>query len=269
MASPQYETLTVELDGPVATVWLNRPERANSMNAQMWVDIDDCFTWLDAHAHTRAIVLSGRGKHFCAGIDLDMLSALRVSGERGRAGEQLRKTILRLQDNLTAIERCAKPVLAAIHSTCYGGGVDIISCADMRYCTPQARFAIKEIDVGLVADVGSLQRLPHIIGGGLVRELAYTGRDMFAEEAYAVRLVNKVFEDETTMLQGVQTIAHQIAAKTPLAIRGTKAALLYARDHTVSDGLDYAATWNSAMLSFDDVDTALAGSRTGDATFED
>lgn len=180
-----------------------------------------------------------------------------ANAEPSRASEALRKTILRLQDNLTSIERCRKPVVAAIHGACIGGGIDIITCCDMRYCSEDAFFSIKEIDIGMTADVGTLQRLPHLIGQGVVRELAYTGRRVPAGEAKELHLVNRVFATREAMLAGVKEIAQEIASKSPLAIRGTKEMLLYARDHSVADGLNYVATWNSGMLSKHDLMAAL------------
>jgi enoyl-CoA hydratase len=174
-----------------------------------------------------------------------------------RRAEQLRRTILRLQGNLTAIETCRVPVLAAIHNTCIGGAVDMTCCADMRYATQDAVFSIREIDIGMTADVGTLQRLPKIIPDGVVRELAYTGRDMGAEEARAVGFVNKVFDDRETMMREVTAIARSIAKKAPLAVRGSKEMLLYSRDHSVTEGLNYIATWNASMLSQVDLQAGI------------
>ena len=168
--------------------------------------------------------------------------------------------ILDLQDTLTSIERCRKPVIAAIHGACVGGGVDLIACCDLRYCSADAYFSIKEIDIGMTADVGTLQRLPKLIGDGIVRELAYTGRRVNAAEAREIRLVNTVFEDRAALGAGVRELAAVIASKSPLAIRGTKEALNYARDHTVADGLNHIATWNAAMLLSEDLTVAMGAS---------
>ncbi|MEP5766497.1 MAG: crotonase/enoyl-CoA hydratase family protein [Halieaceae bacterium] len=249
-ALPGYETLDLSFEGGVATVFLNRPDKANSMNAPMWEELQACFEWLDAEPRVRVVVLAGNGKHFCAGIDLGMFGGLiDQEQEAGRRREQLRLKVLQMQNNLSAIEKCRKPVLAAIHNTCIGGGVDMTSCCDMRYCSEDAYFAIKEIDLGMTADVGTLQRLPRLIGDGMMRELAYTGRRMDAEEARELGFVNRVFSDREHLLAGVDAIAHDIAAKAPLAVRGTKEMILYARDHTVADSLNYIATWNAGMMS--------------------
>jgi enoyl-CoA hydratase len=181
------------------------------------------------------------------------VAAAGQDAEPARRAESLRRQILALQDNLTCIERCRKPVLAAIHGYCLGAGLDMISCCDMRYCSTDARFSIKEIELGMTADVGSLQRLPHLIPQGILRELAYSGRLIEAEEARSIGLVNRVFADAESLEQGVLEVARQIAERSPLAIRGTKEMLLYARDHGVAEGLNYVATWNAGMLSESDV----------------
>jgi enoyl-CoA hydratase len=270
--SPRFETLEVSIESQVATVCLNRPDKANAMNGAMWDELQRCFEWLDQEAGVRAIILAGNGKHFCAGLDLGAFANVlgSSSAEPARRAEQLRRTILRLQGNLTAIERCRVPVLAAIHSTCIGGAVDMTCCADMRYATEDAYFAIREVDIGMTADVGTLQRLPRIIPDGVVRELAYTGRNMDAEEAREVGFVNRVFENRETMMREVTAIARTIAAKSPLAVRGSKEMLLYARDHSVAEGLNYIATWNAGMLSQADLQAGITAQMTKTpAAYED
>lgn len=255
---PSYETLQLSLEEQVATVCLNRPDKANSMNAAMWDELQACFEWLDAEPTVRVVILAGNGKHFCAGLDLGMFGGLSgASTDPARKAEHLRRTILRLQDNLGAIEKCRKPVLAAIHNTCIGGGVDMTCCCDIRYATEDAHFSIKEIDIGMTADVGTLQRLPRIIPDGVVRELAYTGRNMHAQEAREVGYVNRVFADKQTMMEEVTAIARNIAGKSPLAVRGSKEMILYSRDHTVRDGLDHIATWNAGIMSSADLQEGM------------
>ena len=271
MELPQYETLQLSIDAGVAHVELNRPDKANSMSAPMWIEIEHCFRWIDATSAIRVAVLSGRGKHFCAGIDLALFADLKdASLEAARQAESRRNTILRLQNNLNAIEACRKPVLAAIHYTCIGAGVDMTCCCDMRYCTEDAYFSIKEIDIAIVADVGTLQRLPRIIGDGRVRELAYTGRRMDAAEALASGFVNQVFADRGAMHDGVMAIAATIAKRSPLAVRGTKELLLYGRDHSVADGLRYVANWNAGMMSATDLgNTVAAGGKPDAVRYDD
>jgi 2,4-dienoyl-CoA reductase (NADPH2) len=265
---PQFDTLRIGLDGQVAVVTLNRPDKANALNMQMWQDIRAAMLWIDRSPAARVAVMHGAGANFCAGIDLQMMMSilpLVKDACEARTRENLRNLILDLQDTLTSIERCRKPVLAAIHGACVGGGMDLVACADMRYCAADASFSVKEIDLGMVADVGSLQRLPRMIGDGMVRELAYTGRKLGAEEAARIGLVNRVFDTPEALLEGVLKLAHLIAAKSPLAVRGTKDTLNHARDHSVADGLDRVATWNAAMLMSEDLQAAIRAGMTRQA----
>lgn len=256
----EFETLKVTLDAYIATIRLNRPDKANAMNATMWQEIRQAFEWVDRTPEARVAVLQGEGKLFCAGIDLQMMMGIgpQIANDcDGRMRENLRRMILDMQDTLTSLERCRKPVLAAIHGGCIGGGIDLVTCADMRYASADAFFTIKEIDIGMTADVGTLQRLPKLVGDGITRELAYTGRKMDSDEAKSIGLVNRVFETREALYAGVQEIAATIAAKSPLSIRGTKEMITYARDHSVADSLNFIATWNAAMLISQDLTEAM------------
>lgn len=251
-----YDTFSVSIENKIAQVAFNRPEKANSLNANAWNEMKQIFDELHQNPAVRAIVLSGEGKHFCAGIDLELLMDMQklqsISCE-GRKREKLREFIFKLQNAISAIEKCRKPVLAAIHNGCIGGAVDIVSACDMRYSTEDAYFCIKEIDLGLVADIGTLQRLPKIISSGMASEMAYTGRKVYGPEAKELGLVNRVYPDKEKMLEGVTEIAMTIASKSPLCIRGTKEILLYTRDHTVEESLNYMVAWNASMLISDDL----------------
>lgn len=260
MTLPTFETIEVALADGVAQVWLNRPQKANAMSRAMWDEIGAAFAWVDGTPEARVAVLAGRGVHFTSGIDLSLLAGVRAEIAddcEGRSREKLRRLILDFQASLTSLERCRKPVLAAIHGACVGGGVDLVCCADMRYASADAVFQVKEIDLGMTADVGTLQRLPKLVADGIARELAYTGRQVPATEARDIGLVNRVFDSPDALQAGVTGIATTIAAKSPLAIRGTKEMLLYARDHSVADGLDRVATWNAAMLVSADIAEAM------------
>ena len=251
---PRFDTLELRVERAVAEVFLNRGDKANSMNAPMWRELQACFEWLDSEPTVRVVILAAHGKHFCAGIDLAMLASVQGEArEPARRAETLRRNILAMQANLGAIEKCRKPVLAAIHNTCIGGGIDMVTCADLRYATEDAWFSVREVDIGMTADVGTLQRLPKLVPYAVACELAYTGRTMGAAEAAQVGLVNRVFPDRDTLLAEVRAIAATIASKSPLAVRGSKEMLLYSRDHSVSEGLNYIATWNAGMLSEQDL----------------
>lgn len=255
--------LSVTRDGGVATVRLERPQAANALDRTLWHELRATFTALDAEPGVRAVVLAGAGKHFCAGIDLSMLAEIQgmapAGTDGGRAREGLRRLILDLQDVLTSVERCRVPVLAAIQGVCVGAGLDLAVACDLRYATPRTTFSLKEVDMGLAADVGVLQRLPRIVGEGRAREMAYTCRDVRGPEAEAWGLVNACVEAEgaDTLVAHVQEIAQGLAAKSPLAMRGTKHAITYARDHTTADALDQIATWNASALLSDDLTEAV------------
>lgn len=259
MSLPAFTTLTLTLENHVALISLNRPERANAMNEAMWHELRDAMRWLDGEPSARVGVIVGNGDNFCAGLDLSMLMALqgRIQDEcQGRQAEKLRQVIIDLQDCLTAIERCRKPVIAGIHGACVGGALDLVAACDLRYCSADARICLKEVDLGIVADVGVIQRLTKIIGDGRTRELAYTAREVSGKEAARMGLVSQCLADRDAMLMEVMTIADQIAAKAPLTMRGIKENLLYARDHTVEEGLRYVATFNAAMLISKDLEAA-------------
>ncbi len=258
-----FETLLLEITDGVATVTLNRPRQRNAMNPAFWHEIRHVFARINDDPSVRVAVIASTGPHFSAGLDLmsfgDILTP--AEGDEGRRREALRRMILSLQQCFTAIEQCRVPVLAAVQGGCIGGGVDLVTACDVRYCTADAYFVIKEIDIGMTADVGTLQRLPHLIPSGLMRELAYTGRDLPAAEAKTAGLVNTVFADPETMLAAVQDTARQIAAKSPLAITGTKEMINFTRDHSVADGLNYIATWNAGMLISEDMIEAMGAAK--------
>lgn len=256
-------TLTVTVDAGVAELRMNRPKQANSLSREMWSELRAAANALDTDPSVRVVVLAGEGKHFCAGIDTTMLGGLLElkAGEgecTGRAYEELRRVILDLQDVITSFERCRKPVLAAIQGACIGAGLDLAVACDLRYASADANFVLKEVDMGLAADVGVLQRLPRIVGEGVARELAYTCRPVSGAEAAHIRLVNRCYDTPEELAKGVVEIARELAAKSPLALRGTKHAITYARDHSIADGLEQIAGWNGATLLSNDLTEALA-----------
>jgi enoyl-CoA hydratase len=255
-----YTRFTVEVADHLAQVRFNRPDKANALDETSWAELQAIFEELDTRPEVRAIVLAGEGKHFCSGIDLSLLASLQhqtAHTDGARSRELLRRKILAMQAPVNAIERCRQPVIAAIHGGCIGAGLDIASACDLRYCTDDAVFCIKEIDVGMVADLGTLQRLPRLVAPGVVAELAYTGRPVGGREAVGLGLANRSFADVAALHAGALAVAQTIAAKSPLAVRGTKEVLRYARDHSVADGLDHIATWNAAMLVSADLQEAL------------
>ena len=177
-----------------------------------------------------------------------------------RKREKFSQDLQKLQDAITAIDQCAKPVIAAIHGACVGAGVDLVSACDLLYCTSDAYFSIKEVDMGLVADMGTLQRLPKKIPIGIVAELAYTGRKMAGTEAVKVGLCNQAHDDQAELYASVKDLATQIAAKSPVVIRGTKKVLAYSAEHSVKDSLEYVKVWNAGMIYSDDLMEAMQAS---------
>jgi len=260
----QFETLDVTTEGAVATVTLNRPSQLNAMNGAMFNEIGQAFRWIDAETDARAIVLAANGKHFTAGLDLKESGAVLGAndGDPARVREKLRRHILHLQDCFTALEQCRAPVIAAIHGACLGGGIDLVSACDIRVCSSDAWFSIQEINVAIVADVGTLQRAPYLLPNGILRELAYTGRKFAAEEASKYGFVNAVADNRDKAIAKATEIANEIASKSPLAVAGTKAILNHSRDHTIDDGLDYVATWNSGQLLGEDLMKAATAALT-------
>ncbi|HZD25045.1 MAG TPA: crotonase/enoyl-CoA hydratase family protein, partial [Alphaproteobacteria bacterium] len=254
-----YSTLTLEMQDHVARVTLNRPARLNTMNRAFWREIREAFAEIEAEASVRAVLLASTGRHFTAGLDLKEFGGNLVGEmqEPARRAGQLRRMIREMQESFSVIDRCRAPVIAAIQGGCIGGGIDMVSACDIRLCTEDAFFTVQEINIAITADVGTLQRLPHLLPQGVVRELAYTGRNMAAEEARQWGFVNRVYTDHAALLDGAGALAAEIAGKAPLAMAGTKEMLNYARDHSIADGLNYVATWNAAMLSAADLGEAV------------
>lgn len=253
-----YTSLAISRPAESIThVELHRPEKRNAMNRAFWREMVECFTEIAEDPDCRVVVVSGAGKIFTAGIDLmDMAGEiLQPEGDdAARISWKLRKQILKYQETFSVIEKCPKPVLVAVHGACVGGGVDLVTACDIRLCTQDAWFQVKEVDVGLAADVGTLQRLPKVIGSrSLVNELALTARKMYADEAKSSGLVSRVFADKEAMMAGALEMAGEIAARSPLAVQGTKINLVYSRDHSVTEGLNSVALWNMSMLQTQDV----------------
>lgn len=234
----------------IATLTFGAPERANSLDEAAWEAMREAFIAADADPEVRVVILAGEGKHFCAGMDLAVLGSLqqRLAGTPEDSRRQLVAFIEKIQDCITAIERCRKPVLAAIHGGCIGGGVDIVTACDIRYCTEDAYFTVKEVDFGIVADIGTLQRLPHIVHPGLAAELAFTGRKMYGPEAAACGLVNQTYPDRAALLAGVTEIATAIAAKSPRVIEGIKHNLLFKRENGTAESLRHVAGYSADLL---------------------
>jgi enoyl-CoA hydratase len=267
-----HRCFTVDLTDHVAHITLARPDELNTMIPAFWRELPIVVNELSDAGEARAIVLSSTGKHFTAGMDLSVFGGdqLAGTGEVGRVRANLRLNVLHLQEAFTALERARVPVIAAVQGGCIGGGVDMVCACDMRYATSDAFFCIQEINIGMTADVGTLQRLPKLIPEGIAREYAYTGRRLPATRAYELGFVNGVYDTHDEMVTGVLAIAAEIAARSPLAVWGSKEMITYARDHSVADGLNYIATWQTGMFQPADMTEAfVARAEKRDAIYDD
>lgn len=269
-AIPRSDVVSVEFDHHVATVWLDRPEAHNAFAPAFWAEFPKIIEALSEDPVTRAVVIAARGPSFSAGIDLKAFGPVFANGGVDPAAENqpssdvgrravLYRTIRTMQHTFTALATCAKPVVAAVHSNCIGAGVDLITACDIRYASRDAVFSVRETRIAMVADVGTLQRLPRIIDPGRLAELVYTGRDFGADEAYEIGLVSRVLDDHAAVVDAAVGVAHEIAANSPLAVEGAKAVLRAGEGRSVADGLDYVALWNSSFLGSNDfMEAAMA-----------
>ena len=245
-----YTRMKVGKADGVGSVEFDRPDEYNRMPPAFWEEFPRAVKEMDGGGDVRALIISATGKHFSAGMDLSVFTAASGRDEPadgGRRGEAAQRRIGEFQDAFTALAAARMPVLAAVQGGCIGGGVDLVAACDMRYCTEDAFFCIQEVNIGMAADVGTLQRLPLLVPDGLMRELAYTGRRLYAEEALRVGLVNAVFDTREAMLGAVRGIAREIAAKSPLAVASTKHMLDYTREHGVTQSLAYQRVWMGAV----------------------
>jgi enoyl-CoA hydratase len=249
--------LALEVSGHVATLWLDRPDKLNAISFDMWGDFIRAIDVVGANDDIRAVVIAGRGKSFCVGIDLLSLGSSPDLSTTSGCLQQLKHTQL-CQGGITAIARCPVPVIAAIHSHCLGAGVDLATACDIRLASKDALFGVRETKIGIVADVGTLQRLPGVVAAGHVAELAYTGRDISAARAEKIGLVNDVYEDADAVYRAAMELAGEIAANAPLAVRGTKFVLQQSEGMTTDQSLLLNGLWTMiSSLKSDDLQEAM------------
>ncbi len=252
-----FQFYRVEKDPPLAWVVLNRPAKKNAMNPPAWEETPSIFGDLDEDPEIRAVILTGEGDCFSVGIDLVEMSGaipeITAKNQTGGVKWRLLDKIARLQHALTCIERCRKPVIAAIHGHCLGAGLDMATACDIRLCSRDAVFALKEAAVGFVADVGVLQRLPLIVGQGVAREMAYTAGNVDASRALAIKLVNEVLEDREALARRAEQLAREIAANAPLAVQASKAVFNYGIGKAVDEGLAYNASLSANIIPSEDL----------------
>lgn len=259
--SPAYRSLRVTIADDVAEVVLIGPGKGNAAGPDFWREMPLVFRALDRDPAVRAVIVRGEGKNFSYGLDLPAMMAepeMRVSGENLAAERtDLYDMILRMQEALNAVAACRKPVVAAIQGWCIGAGLDLIAACDIRLCTDDARFSLREVKVAIVADMGSLQRLPHIIGEGHTRDLALTGKDVDAAYASRIGLVTATYPDGDGLLAAARETATLIASNPPLVVHGVKRVLDERITRSVEDGLRFVATWNAAFMQSHDLTEAM------------
>ena len=274
-AAFESPVVSIEVEGHVGILRLDRPEAGNAMGPEFWSDLPLAVQTLCAVPEVRCIVLSAEGKHFSVGLDLKTMAGSLLSSGGGSSSQasrnaSLNRNIRSMQSSVTAVESCRVPVITAIHGWCIGGGVDLIAACDIRVASTDAKFSVREAKVAIVADIGSLQRLPRIIGAGHVAELALTGKDIDADRAATIGLVNHVVDGGATgALALAREIAEEIAANSPLAVEGTKAVLAANDGRTVAEGLDFVADWNTLYINSNDLVEAMTSfieKRPGDYT---
>lgn len=257
----EFSYFLVSVKDKVATVTINRPEKSNAFTLDMWKELGQVFNYVSELPEARVAVLAGSGKNFCAGMDLKVFMAIPTlieADDEEQKRLKLKDFILGLQENISAIEKCKVPVIAAIHGACIGGGINIAAACDLIYTCNEAYLSIKEVDLGIVADIGVLQRLPRTMSPIKVKELAYTGRNISGQEAKELGMVNDNFSSKEELLEKVQVVASTIAQKAPSVIRGIKKVLLEQQNMTVSSALDHMADYNSRHLFTADLAEAMA-----------
>ena len=263
MADKEYKCFQINVTNHVASLVLSRPDELNTMSRDFWVELGDVLEEINRNSDIRVVVMSSTGKHFCAGMDLNAFAngVDNIPDDKkpddARIGEAVYRVAKELQEYISTLEKIRVPVIAAIQGGCVGGAVDLVTACDIRLASSDAFFCIQEINIGMAADVGTLQRLPRIIPDSKMREMAYTGRRMYAEEAKDTGLVSDTFESQEKLLDAANKLANEIASKSPVAIYGLKAVMNYSRDHTVSESLEYNALWSGAMLSQKDMAEAM------------
>ncbi|WP_448223635.1 crotonase/enoyl-CoA hydratase family protein [Gordonia iterans] len=257
----EYEAFEVSVADHVAEVTLIGPGRGNAMGPAFWSELVPIFTGIDADPDVRAVVLTGSGKNFSYGLDLPAMSggfgSVLADDAKAKARTDFHGMIKRMQAGINAVADCRKPVIAAIAGWCIGGGVDLITAVDIRVASADAKFSVREVKVAIVADMGSLARLPLIVGEGHTRELALTGKDIDAARAEKIGLVSDVYDDREAALDAARTLAAEIAANPPLVVQGIKDVLDHSRSARVDDSLRYVAAWNAAFLPSKDLTEAI------------
>ena len=276
MSKKEFNCFKLDVKNHIGNLVLSRPDELNTMSRDFWVELGEVLEVINKDSDIRVVVMSSTGKHFCAGMDLNAFTngVDNIPDEKkpdhARIGEAVYRVAKELQEYISTLEKIRVPVIAAIHGGCIGGAVDMVTACDIRLASDDAFFCIQEINIGMAADVGTLQRLPKIIPDSKMREMAYTGRRMYAEEAKEAGLVSGTYGSQEELIEAANKLASEIASKSPVAIYGLKAVMNYSRDHNVNDSLEYNALWSGAMLSQKDMTEQMtANMEKRDASFNE
>ena len=276
MSKKEFNCFKLDVKNHVGNLVLSRPDELNTMSRDFWVELGEVLEVINKDSDIRVVVMSSTGKHFCAGMDLNAFTngvdniPDDKKPDHARIGEAVYRVAKELQEYISTLEKIRVPVVAAIHGGCIGGAVDMVTACDIRLASDDAFFCIQEINIGMAADVGTLQRLPKIIPDSKMREMAYTGRRMYAEEAKEAGLVSGTYGSQEELIGAANKLASEIASKSPVAIYGLKAVMNYSRDHNVNDSLEYNALWSGAMLSQKDMTEQMtANMEKRDASFNE
>jgi len=248
--------ITIEKKNHIGWLTFNRPEKGNAITPDFFLEIKDTFHAMSDDPEVRVVVLKANGKHFTTGLDL--MAAADIFGKAMSNKESFRNAIIELQESMNAVEQCRKPVIAAAHGMCIGAGIDLLSACDIRIAEKNTTFSIRETKIAIVADLGTLQRLPYIIGHGWFNELALTGRNFSAEEAREMGFITHMCDGETALLDKANSIATEIAENSPQTVQNVKEVVQYSRDNGVYPGLAYVSQKNAAILPSDDLQEAMA-----------
>ena len=276
MSKKEFNCFKLDVKNHVGNLVLSRPDELNTMSRDFWVELGEVLEAINKDSDIRVVVMSSTGKHFCAGMDLNAFTngvdniPDDKKPDHARIGEAVYRVAKELQEYISTLEKIRVPVIAAIHGGCIGGAVDMVTACDIRLASDDAFFCIQEINIGMAADVGTLQRLPKIIPDSKMREMAYTGRRMYAEEAKEAGLVSGTYGSQEELIEAANKLASEIASKSPVAIYGLKAVMNYSRDHNVNDSREYNALWSGAMLSQKDMTEQMtANMEKRDASFNE
>ena len=255
----KYSCFDVNFDNYLAHIILNRPEKRNSMTTEFWNEFPKIISDINQEGEIRVIIISSTGPHFCSGLDLSLFQSdlININKEENNKPILLTNYIEILQNALSILQDCRIPIITAVQGACIGGGLDLVCASDIRLGTKDCHFSILETKLGLVADIGTFPRLVKLIPDGLVRELAFTGRNFYSNEANLSGFLNNVYPNQKNMLEAAFDLAEEISSNSPMVVYGCKEAIKFSRDHSTEDGLNWIKMWNSSMFNMKEIEEAF------------